>query len=558
MNQEEKNFEFAKEYFLKGIDFLDQEKFHEAETNFLKSLEFVPNRQSTLINLTIAQMKIGKFEDAKANCELALHSNPKDPSILNQLGLIHHKLRSYGEAVFFFRQSIELNRKYFDPYFNLANVLSELSRYEEALQYYEKTIEIEPRQVDAYNRRGNALKNLNRFEEASESYRKAIDLNPSFADAWTGLARLQFELGNFEEAEEHYRKAHSIDPQLVEPLCGLAEIKGYRVQGQIVSDIEEMLTDEDLSSNELAQLNHAFAKICDEAGRYDEAFLRFSESKKLLKTDFDLESVVASYSALASLFDRKFFASRSGFGLQDERPVFIVGMPRSGTTLVEQILTSHHQIDGLGELRNIHIISMGLGGGIDKPVAFSEAVKLLKSSDAAEMAQKYCEVFSRSKKAAIRLIDKNPHNFEMLGLIALLFPKAHIIHCRRDPLDTCVSMYTHKFSSEHGYNQDLFVLGRYFREYENLMAHWKDALPIQIFEFDYEKIIEDAEALSRSAISFLGLEWDPNCLNYRQQNRRVATPSLWQVRQPIYNKSVGRWRHYEKHLGPLKEALNAS
>jgi tetratricopeptide (TPR) repeat protein len=558
MNQEEKNFEFAKEFFLKGIDFLDQEKFHEAETNFLKSLELLPNRQSTLINLTLAQLKIGKVEDARANCELALRASPKDASILNQLGLIHQRLRSYGEAIFFFRQAIELNRQYFDPSFNLANVLSELSRYEEALPHYDKALEIEPRQVDAYSRRGNALKNLNRFDEASGSYRKAIEINPEYADAWTGLARLQFELGNFEEAERHYRKAHSIDPGLVEPLCGLAEIKGYRVHGQIVSDMEKRLSDEDLTNNERAQLNHAFAKICDEAGRYEEAFVHFSESKKLLKTDFDVEAVAASYSALASLFDREFFASRSSFGLQDERPVFIVGMPRSGTTLVEQILTSHHQVDGLGELRNIHIISMGLGGGIDNPVEFAEAVKRLKASDAAEMAQKYCEVFHRSKKGAIRLIDKNPHNFEMLGVIALLFPKAHIIHCTRDPLDTCVSMYTHKFSSEHGYNQDFSVLGRYYREYQKLMIHWKDSLPLEIFEFDYEKAIEDMETLSRSAISFLGLEWDPNCLNFHQHSRRVATPSLWQVRQPIYSKAVGRWRNYEKHLGPLKEALTAS
>jgi tetratricopeptide (TPR) repeat protein len=558
MNQEEKNFESAKEFFLRGIDFLDQEKFHEAEENFLKSLQLVPNRQSTLINLTIAQLKIGKVENARVNCELALRLNPNDPSILNQLGLIYQKTRNYGESIFYFRQAIEMNRSCFDAYLNLGNLLSELNRYEDALLNYEKAIECEPSQMDAYSHRGNALKNLNRFEEAAGSYKKAIELNPDFADAWTGLARLQLELGSFEEAEKHYGKAHSINPEMVDPLCGLAEVKGYRVEGPIVSEIEKRLSDEDLTSNERAQLIHAFAKICDEAGRYDEAFERFSESKKLLKNNFDIEKVASSYSALASLFSREFVASRNGFGLPDERPVFVVGMPRSGTTLVEQILTSHHQIDGLGELRNIHIISKSLGGGIENPVQFAEAVRRLTIRDTAKMAQKYCEVFSRSKKQFVRLIDKNPHNFEMLGIIALLFPKAHIIHCRRDPLDTCVSMYTHKFSREHGYNQDFSVLGRYYREYEKLMEHWKNALPIKIFEFDYEKNIEDIESLSRSAISFLGLEWDPNCLNYYKHSRRVATPSLWQVRQPLYSKSVGRWRHYEKHLGPLKEALGAS
>jgi tetratricopeptide (TPR) repeat protein len=558
MKKEEQIFEAAKEFFLNGIIFLDQEKFHEAEENLLKSLILLPNRQSTLVNLTIAQLNIGKIDAAKENCEAALQLSPSDPAILNQLGLIHRKLENYGEAIYYLRKSIEFDKLNFDPYYNLGVVLSDLGRHEEALLNYDRVVDIKPEHVDVYIYRGNTLKNLNRFEEAAGSYRKAIALKPDSAGAWTGIARLQFELGNFKEAGKYYEKAHSIDAKMVEPLCGLAEVKGYRVDSNFMLEIKNRLSDDTLKSNESAQLHHAYAKICDEIARYDEAFFHFSESKKLNISKFDIEELALVYSSMKYLFNDEFFKEIENFGLLDQRPVFIVGMPRSGTTLVEQILTSHRQVDGLGELRNMHIISKRLGGGIDNPSEFAEAVKRLKASEVAEMAENYCEVFSRSKKKSIRIIDKNPHNFEMLGIIALLFPKAHVIHCRRDPLDTCVSMYTQKFSGEHGYNRDLSVLGRYYREYEALMLHWKKTLPLKIFEFDYEKNIEDIEGLSRSAISFLELEWDPNCLNYQQQSRRVATPSLWQVRQPLYSKSVGRWRHYEKHLGPLKLALEAS
>jgi hypothetical protein len=282
---------------------------------------------------------------------------------------------------------------------------------------------------------------------------------------------------------------------------------------------------------------------------------QFALSKAQAGPRFDLDGRLAVYEALKRLFTPSFMAEREGFGLSDERPVFVIGMPRSGTTLTEQILASHGAVRGLGELQDMPRLSRRIGGGLENPPGFASALPVLLAEESRRLADIYLDAYRGTDGGALRIVDKRPHNYELLGLIALLFPRARIIRCRRNAMDNCLSMYMQFFSEGHSYNRDLGMLGQYYRAYEDLMGHWRAVLPLPVHECVYEDLVVDLEGSARRLIGFLGLDWDPNCLRFHEQERQVRTPSVWQVRQPMYNSSVERWRRYEQHLGPLKAAL---
>jgi tetratricopeptide (TPR) repeat protein len=362
-------------------------------------------------------------------------------------------------------------------------------------------------------------------------------------------------MGRFTQAQENYEAVLRLSPGAVGALCGMAELKKFKAGDPLFAQIEARLAANGLGADDAALLHHAYAKMCNDAGRYDDAFHHFATSKSLHPPTFDIERHCAAYSAMKELFSETFFEERRGWGLTDERPVFIVGMPRSGTTLTEQILASHPLAEGLGELPDLPVLIAERCGPLEDTARFIDAVSSLTREDVEKMAERYRMAYASANPGSLRLVDKRPHNYEWLGLIALMFPKAHIIHCRRDALDTCVSIYMQDFAGNHGYNRHLTTLGRYYHSYVMLMEHWSRVMPLGLHEFVYEAAVADFEPSVRALLDFVGLEWDDRCLDYHQQDRRVSTPSRWQVRQPLYGSSVGRWRNYEKHLGPLRVGL---
>ena len=230
-------------------------------------------------------------------------------------------------------------------------------------------------------------------------------------------------------------------------------------------------------------------------------------------------------------------------------------MPRSGTTLTEQIIASHPRAAGAGEIGVVRKVAVSLGFGGTDEKAFARSVNALKAKETTHLARQCLAGLERFSKSAARITDKLPHNFEVLGLVALLFPNAKIVHCRRNPLDTCVSCFLSPLKEGHAYAQDLKALGEYYREYASLMDYWREALPLPILDVDYEALVADTEAQARRLIDFIGLEWNPACLDFQASERAVHTISAAQVREPIYRTSVERWRRYEKHLGPLCQGL---
>jgi hypothetical protein len=270
---------------------------------------------------------------------------------------------------------------------------------------------------------------------------------------------------------------------------------------------------------------------------------------------FDITRYTSEQDALIRTFSGPFIHSRKGFGSPSDRPVFIVGMPRSGTSLTEQILSSHPDIVGAGELTYMHTIANQLFFSLGLREIFVDQVRAMTQPRALAFAEEYLGKIDFFSKTAARVTDKMPHNFHLVGLIALLFPNAKIVFCRRDPLDNCFSIYSNALNEFHNYGSDLWTLGTYYRQHIRLMEHWKTVLPGQVFEMQYEDLVDDLEGKSRQMVDFIGLPWDPACLQFFQTERTVATISKWQVRQPIYKTSVARWKPYEAHLGPLKDGV---
>jgi hypothetical protein len=258
------------------------------------------------------------------------------------------------------------------------------------------------------------------------------------------------------------------------------------------------------------------------------------------------------------IYSPDYFAARANIGETSEVPVFVLGMPRSGTTLVEQIIASHPAAHGAGELEELGWLAANMPKLTGGTAPYPEAARLIDATNAKSIAAQYLEPLIARAPAARRITDKMPGNFIRIGLIAVLFPKARIVHVRRHPLDTCLSCFFQHFGRGHHFSYDLGHLGHYYTQYQRLMAHWARVLPGRIFDVQYEDVVSKQEETSRAIIAHCGLDWDPKCLAFHEHERQVRTASFWQVRQPLYASSVGRWQAYEKHLGPLKAALGLS
>ena len=261
---------------------------------------------------------------------------------------------------------------------------------------------------------------------------------------------------------------------------------------------------------------------------------------------------------MIAIFDKRLFSRRQGFGSESQAPVFIVGMPRSGTTLIEQVLASHPRVFGAGELDQISHLVNAISAEISGAPPYPDSAADLDALTACRLGESYVSYIGRLSDGSDRVTDKMPGNFMHLGFIALLLPGARIIHSKRSPIDTCLSCYFQHFTQPMPFAGDLTNLGTYYQGYERIMTHWRNVLPLPMLEVDYEEMVGDHETMCRRIVEFSGLEWDEACLQFHKTERTVKTASTWQVRQPLYTTSVARWRHYEAFLGPLKKALGES
>ncbi|MDT8344687.1 MAG: sulfotransferase [Thermohalobaculum sp.] len=432
-----------------------------------------------------------------------------------------------------------------------------LAHHEDAALWFRKAADLTPGDAGLHVALGRCLLRLGDVDAARHAFQAALDLQPDLAEAHFGIGLCLQSTGRFQEAVAAHERALALRPDLHDAHINLAMIQSAKVDQGEIARLEVLLADPDLPADARISLNFAVAKLHQSTGDPDAAFAHFraGNALKARTLGFDPARHTDFVDRCIATFDRDFFAARRGWGAASETPVFILGMPRSGTTLVEQILSAHPDVHGAGELDDFRLLVRDLPARPGTTAGFPDCARALDQTACAALARSHLDSLARRFPPAARVTDKMTGNYLRLGLIAMLLPQATVIHCRRDPLDTCLSCYFQNFANGLSFTYDLGHLGVVYRQYARLMAHWREVLPLRVLDVQYESLVAAPETVSREIVDFCNLPWDARCLAFHQHERQVQTASFWQVRQPIYASSVSRWQAYAHHLGPLREAL---
>ena len=503
----------------------------------------------------------GNPTDAQRVYERALAIQSDDAELHFNSGMALATLGKLDEAVSHFREATRLRPDAPATWNNLGNALIQQGEPLEAIPCYRENVRLRPGNPAACLNLGHALREGGWLEEGLAWYREAVRLQPDHSQGQHSLAVALLEIGAIDEAETHLRESWRCNPGSAAVLYTLALHGLYTDADPTPEQLATRLAGPNLPPMEASQLHALLGQLLDRAGRYDDAFGHFRSANELRRdvarqvgTPFDGAEYGRAVDQVAAVFTPEYFQRVQGFGLETEVPVFIVGMPRSGSSLVEQILASHPEAAGVGELRDMPRLAAKLVKRLGVSEPYPACVAQLDGPTSRELAESYLQRARELAGPARRIADKMLENFLHLGFIATLFPRARVIHCRRGPLDTCVSCYLHTFPNLP-YTWDLADLGAYFRIYDRLMAHWRAVLPLPMLDIAYEELVSDPERIVRELLDFCGLAWDERCLRYYESARPVRTVSKQQVRQPIYQSSVGRWCRYSANLGPLRAAL---
>jgi len=513
--------------------------------------------ESQLLKEALLLHANGRFLEAEARYQAVLRRNPKNADANNGMGTLSIAAEKPDFAIGFFEKAVAARPSDFRFLNNLGNVFTNHGRTEEGLPYLEKALKLRPSSYELMYNIGRAYQKMGVAARGVAFLERAVAARPQSHEAMLALAEALSTLGSNAESEATYRKAEALGASRAAVLAGISAVRKQTADDNILGEIDAELAKpatEQETERSRTPLHFAAAKTLMDLRRPDEAWPHLVAAHAG-SPPFDLTRYIAEQDALIRTFSAPFLASRANFGSPSERPVFIVGMPRSGTSLTEQILSSHGDVVGAGELSYMHTIANKLFFSLGVREIFSDQMRAMTAPRALAFANEYLGKIGFFSTTAARVTDKMPHNFHLVGLIGMLFPHARIIYCRRDPLDNCFSIYSNALNDFHNYGADLATLGAYYRQHIRLMQHWQDVMPGRIFEMRYEALVDDLEGQSRRMVDFVGLPWDPACLQFFETDRTVATISKWQVRQPIYKTSVTRWKPYEPHLGPLKTAL---
>jgi tetratricopeptide (TPR) repeat protein len=499
-------------------------------------------------------LNANRFDETEAICRRLLANYSSQPELYNLLGFVELGRKRHANAARYFSKAVELAPNNIGYLNNMGRAYLDFDRPELALPPLIRAVTLDPKQVEALLTIARFYRMIGKAELALPYLEKAATLKTNDLAAKSEYAFCLEAAGLFERAEAELDILKKDKAYRVLALASLARSHSRNRQNELLKEISAEITDLARRDGDRAILYYASGKLLEDLHRYDESFDHYRLSNELKGEQFDYTAHLARREMIIELFRRDLMKEHRKFGNASQIPTFVVGMPRSGTTLTEQILASHPAVAGAGEQPRISRIatSFGFRRDIGK---FCAEIKRMGSRETAILSRNYLGLLKLFSVTAQRVVDKLPHNFELLGFIALLFPNARVIHCRRNPIDTCVSCYTNSFSSFHSYANDLKTLGLYYRDYDRLMQHWREHLPLRMYELDYERLTQDTESETRKLIAFLDLPWDDRCLAFNERKGVVTTLSQWQVRQPMYTSSVNRWKRFEKHLGPLIEAL---
>lgn len=543
-----------------GLTYLKLNRVAEAVTTLRRAFELNENNGVILTNLANALWRSAKENEAIDMAERALAIHPRSVDTMALLGGFYLSKGDAVKAEGVLREGLGINPDHFEVLTNLSALLISRdtpSETREARLICERLARLRPNIPDVHLNLGRVLQKDNSTEKAIDAYKKAVVLDSQHAPAKSSLGYALIELGRFDEAYRCLLEAKALDPNSHQVLEGLLRIAKVDIPSTDIALIEHMLAPVAYGQGKSSGLPFEYAKYLERRGEYARAFeyLAMGNAHKRKNYTYRLEDDRVFFESIKQLFTSEFIQRKFSIGIEDETPIFIVGMPRSGTTLVEQILSSHSQVFGAGELVELSLLIEDMCKSQFRE-KYPGPVARFGEESFTSLAKQYLAVIREKSLISSRVTDKMPQNFIYLGMIHLMLPKARIIHCRRDPIDTCLSIFKQNFRSLHKYAYDQNELGGYYRLYEDLMAHWRKVLPAAVLhEVQYEELVADQEGISHRLIDFCGLSWEEDCLDFHASNRAVKTASVTQVRKKIYADSVELWRHYETQLEPLIKVL---
>ena len=481
-------------------------------------------------------------------------------SALSSQALAFHRAGRLLEAVALYEQILALEPRIPEIHNNRGLALAALGRFEDAAQAYGRATKIRPDNPETLCNWGVTLSQLERYGDAEAKFRRAITVSPGFAGGYNNLGLILKEQGRIAESVDAIEQAIRLSPQEASYYDNLAAIRPFAAGDPHLTALETMAANPaSLSAANRMHLHFALAKTYEHIGRPEHAFRQLLAGNALKRSQivYDEAATLAQMDRTRALFTGEFISDREGCGERSPVPLFIVGMPRSGTTLIEHILASHPEIFGAGELSLFEQTIDSAREALPQSPAFPDMAARMSTKDIRSLGGRYLEKLGRRAPGAARITDKMPANFLYAGMIHLALPDAAIIHASRDPIDTCVSCFSVHFTKGQTHTYDLAELGRYYRHYQALMAHWRRVLPPGRFlDVRYEELVGDLEAAARRLVAHCGLTWDARCLDFHRTARTVRTASAAQVRRPIYKTSVGRGHRYESFLKPLLAALD--
>lgn len=531
---------------------------NEADEAFEKSFELNPERR----NLAHAaeHHQAGRFDEAERLYRIILRDNPGNVDAIRMLGRLALGARRHADAEGLFRRAIDLAPDFSGALTDLARMYKEQNRLDEAIELCRRAVELEPQNAQVHVQLAATLAPAGATYPALESYEQALKLQPRFAGAHLGRGHLLKTVGRQDEAVAEYRECIRLRPDNGESYWSLANLKTYRLTDEDLAAMRESLARESLTDQSRVNFLYAMAKASEDRGDFSGAWNFYEQGngtqRRLEK--YDPVQTEVLHDAIIEVFNADLLRDKCG-GNPDRSPIFVVGLPRSGSTLIEQILASHSEVEGTSELPYVGRVAMSLNRNRADGVNYPEAVRELAPEHFGTLGTDYLELASLHRiEDRPRFIDKMPNNFPAVGLLHLILPNATIIDARRHPLDSCLSCFRQLFAKGQTFTYDLMDIGEYFLEYERIIDHWNAVLPGKVITVQYEALVRDFDTQLERLLAHCGLSFEEGCRRFFETDRPVRTASSEQVRQPIHSRSIGFWRNYEDKIGPLKEVLAPS
>jgi tetratricopeptide (TPR) repeat protein len=529
---------------------------------YKKALLVDGNFIESLSNLGAVLVESDRGDEAVPHLEKALTIDGNYSVAICNLGLARIKQERYQDAISLLLRSLQLNPGYPESLVGLARAYFESEQNDLALEILLKVVNQHSLRTDAHSLLGSIYTEEGKSELAEQHFNKVLEIDPENISAITGIGNIKMEQGDFATAKAQFMKATQLDVNNVEARFYLTQVEKVSKDDPNVPALENILSSQaNLSVDKKISLHYALGKAYDDTKRFDDAFPHFLEGARLKrgKISFDVTADSQLANDIISSVSEELISKNQGGGELSDAPIFILGMPRSGTTLVEQIISSHPDVFGAGELDYlIQILQQPILGMEDDGKGFPSNFVNLTPELLSKYGQQYIESIKALAPSAKRITDKMPANYLMMGLIPLILPNAKIIHVKRDPIDTCISCFTRLFNHHQYATYDLEELGLHYQNYLKIMDHWRKVLPKDRYiEVQYEELVGNIEVESRRLLKYCNLKWDKRCLDFYKNERTVRTASVTQVRQPVYSSSVERWRNYEKYLHPLLNILRS-